>query len=103
MRHAASPAHQPLAQALAPTEGRITDLPDRDLRAVAARLSAWTVTPSGTEGYAKAEVTVGGVDTRDLSSRTMQATAPSTTLSISSAFTPTLPMCGKVKVTICPA
>ena len=64
---------QRLAQALAPTEGRITDLPDRDLRAVAARLSAWTVTPSGTEGYAKAEVTVGGVDTRDLSSRTMQA------------------------------
>ena len=34
-----------------------------------------TVTPSGTEGYAKAEVTGGGVDTRDLSSRTMMANA----------------------------
>lgn len=33
----------------------------------------WTVTPSGTEGYAKAEVTVGGVDTRELSSQTMEA------------------------------
>ena len=67
---------QRLAQALAtPSEGRIADLPDRDLRALAARLSAWTITPSGTEGYAKAEVTVGGVDTRDLSSRTMQANA----------------------------
>jgi predicted flavoprotein YhiN len=31
------------------------------------------VTPSGTEGYAKAEVTVGGVDTRELSSQTMEA------------------------------
>lgn len=33
---------------------------------------AWTVTPSGDEGYAKAEVTVGGIDTRDLSSQTME-------------------------------
>ena len=48
-------------------------LPDRMLRDLASRLSAWTVTPSGSEGYAKAEVTRGGVDTRDLSSRTMQA------------------------------
>jgi predicted flavoprotein YhiN len=36
-------------------------------------VSRWTVTPSGTEGYAKAEVTCGGVDTRDLSSATMMA------------------------------
>lgn len=34
---------------------------------------AWTVTPSGTEGYAKAEVTAGGVDTSELSSQTMEA------------------------------
>ena len=33
----------------------------------------WTVTPSGTEGYAKAEVTAGGVDTKELSSKTMEA------------------------------
>ena len=51
----------------------MAELPDRVLREFAARLSAWAVTPSGSEGYAKAEVTCGGVDTRDLSSRTMQA------------------------------
>ena len=39
--------------------------------ALAGRLSVWSVTPSGTEGFAKAEVTCGGVDTRDLSSQTM--------------------------------
>jgi predicted Rossmann fold flavoprotein len=54
-------------------EMRMADLPDRVLRGVAQRLSAWVVTPNGTEGYAKAEVTCGGVDTRDLSSRTMLA------------------------------
>ncbi len=69
---------QRLAQALAATvEGatRLADLPDRTLRQLASRLSVWSVTPSGSEGYAKAEVTRGGVDTRDLSSRTMQANA----------------------------
>lgn len=55
------------------TPARMADLPDRTLTAMAGRLSAWTVTPSGTEGFAKAEVTSGGVDTRDLSSRTMAA------------------------------
>jgi predicted Rossmann fold flavoprotein len=53
---------------------RLADLPDRKLDDIARKLSAWTVTPSGTEGYAKAEVTAGGIDTRDLSSKTMQAT-----------------------------
>ena len=57
------------------TGGRLADVPDRVLGAVASRLSGWAVTPSGTEGYAKAEVTRGGVDTRDLSSRTMAARA----------------------------
>jgi predicted Rossmann fold flavoprotein len=52
---------------------RLADIPDRTLRDLAARLSAWRMIPSGTEGYAKAEVTAGGIDTRDLSSRTMQA------------------------------
>ncbi len=69
---------QRLAQALAATvegAGRLADLPDRALRALAARLQAWSVTPSGSEGYAKAEVTRGGIDTRDLSSRTMAANA----------------------------
>ena len=55
-------------------ETRMADLPDRHLRALATRLSAWTITPAGTEGHAKAEVTTGGIDTRGLSSRTMEAT-----------------------------
>ena len=45
------------------------------LRKVARDLHAWTVLPSGTLGYNKAEVTLGGVDTGGLSSRTMEATA----------------------------
>ena len=70
---------QRLAQALAETTDtasvqRLADIPDRALRGLASRLAAWSVTPRGTEGYAKAEVTRGGIDTRDLSSRTMQAT-----------------------------
>jgi predicted Rossmann fold flavoprotein len=44
--------------------------PDRD--AIVAALKTWTLTPAGTEGYATAEVTVGGVDTRELSSKTME-------------------------------
>lgn len=44
-----------------------------ELRRIAATLSAWALTPSGTQGYAKAEVTLGGVDTRALSSKTMAA------------------------------
>jgi predicted flavoprotein YhiN len=36
-------------------------------------MHAWQVRPSGTEGYSKAEVTAGGVDTKDLSSKTMEA------------------------------
>ncbi|HVI59969.1 MAG TPA: NAD(P)/FAD-dependent oxidoreductase [Luteimonas sp.] len=44
---------------------------DRDLRDIAAQLHDWPVTPSGTEGYRTAEVTLGGVDTRGLSSATM--------------------------------
>ncbi len=38
-----------------------------------ATLNDWRLTPTGTEGYAKAEVTLGGVDTNELSSRTMEA------------------------------
>ena len=44
-----------------------------ELRLIASTLSGWQLAPSGTQGYAKAEVTLGGVDTRDLSSRTMEA------------------------------
>jgi len=45
---------------------------DKERKQIAARLHDWRVTPSGTLGYAKAEVTCGGVDTRALSSKTME-------------------------------
>ena len=47
------------------------ELRDRDLQRLAESLSRWTLTPSGTEGFRKAEVTAGGVDTRELDSRSM--------------------------------
>ncbi len=46
---------------------------DKEAAALAAKLHDWQITPSGTLGYAKAEVTCGGVDTHALSSKTMQA------------------------------
>ena len=44
-----------------------------ELERIAERLHNWEITPAGTEGFGKAEVTVGGVDTRELSSKTMEA------------------------------
>lgn len=44
-----------------------------DLGAIADGLAAWRVTPAGTEGYRTAEVTLGGVDTREISSKTMES------------------------------
>jgi predicted Rossmann fold flavoprotein len=49
-------------------------LSDREIEAISAALHRWRVTPAGTEGYEKAEVTAGGVDTAELSSKTMEAT-----------------------------
>lgn len=46
-----------------------------ELNEIARALQAWALRPAGTEGYATAEVTVGGVDTRALSSKTMEAQA----------------------------
>ncbi|HAF43793.1 MAG: hypothetical protein A2100_00230 [Sideroxydans sp. GWF2_59_14] len=45
---------------------------DKELRALADKLKHWQITPTGTLGYSKAEVTCGGVDTRALSSKTME-------------------------------
>jgi predicted Rossmann fold flavoprotein len=56
-------------------ERPIAELSDRDLEAIAVELEAWRMQPSGTLGYNKAEVTLGGVDTRGLSSKTMEALA----------------------------
>jgi predicted Rossmann fold flavoprotein len=60
-----------LAASLPPT--RLGDIKDAALIEAARGLKAFTLTPSGTEGYAKAEVTVGGIDTRSLDQRTMGA------------------------------
>jgi predicted Rossmann fold flavoprotein len=46
---------------------------ENELRAVARALNGWRVSPAGTEGFQKAEVTKGGVDTNELSSKTMEA------------------------------
>lgn len=46
---------------------------EKELKAAAGRIHAWEVKPAGTEGYRKAEVTVGGIDTNELSSKTMEA------------------------------
>lgn len=54
-------------------DARIADLPDKQLRSLGASLNRWSITPNGTEGYRKAEVTRGGVDTRELSQQTMMA------------------------------
>jgi predicted Rossmann fold flavoprotein len=53
--------------------GRIADRPDRQLRDLGALVNQWQLVPAGSEGYRTAEVTVGGVDTAALSSKTMQA------------------------------
>ncbi len=51
----------------------IGDMPNKALKNTAEAINNFLLHPSGTEGYAKAEVTVGGVDTSNLSSKTMQA------------------------------
>ena len=51
----------------------VNEIGDKALAALAAQLASWEITPTGTEGFNKAEVTAGGVDTRDLSSQTMES------------------------------
>lgn len=65
-----------LADALADRLGlerELGNLSDKDLRAAQAKFADWRFAPNGTEGYAKAEVTAGGIATAELSSRTMEA------------------------------
>jgi predicted Rossmann fold flavoprotein len=65
-----------LARAIADTIGgpeRIADFSDAWLAKVAAAVKQWRVRPNGTEGYRTAEVTLGGVDTSELSSKTFEA------------------------------
>lgn len=52
--------------------GNLADMSNKQLQQIAERLSMWRLTPTGTEGFKKAEVTKGGLDTRYLSSKTME-------------------------------
>ena len=56
-------------------DARLADLPDKQLRQLGESLNRWTLIPQGSEGYKKAEVTLGGVDTRALSQQTMMVNA----------------------------
>jgi predicted Rossmann fold flavoprotein len=65
-----------LAEALAKRIGlwgELANLPDRKLEEAERKLAGWQFTPDGTEGFAKAEVTAGGIATSELSSKTMEA------------------------------
>jgi len=55
--------------------GTLGDQSQDKLRKLAAQVNDWRIVPAGTEGYRTAEVTLGGIDTRDLDSKTMQARA----------------------------
>jgi predicted Rossmann fold flavoprotein len=54
----------------------VSECSDKALATLAQRLRHWELVPSGSEGYRKAEVTAGGVDTRDLSSQTLESKHP---------------------------
>jgi predicted Rossmann fold flavoprotein len=62
-----------LAEAIAPGKEQMANLPDRHLVAISERVKRWKVQPVASEGWAKAEVTVGGIDTSALSSKTMES------------------------------
>jgi predicted Rossmann fold flavoprotein len=67
-----------LAQLIAETEkgpANLADYSDKRLRAIDEAVNWWRFKPAGSEGYRTAEVTLGGVDTRELDSRTMEAKA----------------------------
>ncbi|MGB5447744.1 MAG: NAD(P)/FAD-dependent oxidoreductase [Woeseiaceae bacterium] len=55
------------------SETPLTEIADDRLRRIAAKLAHWTLKPAATEGYRTAEVTLGGVDTSELSSKTMES------------------------------
>ena len=60
------------ANGLAP-DARLADLQDAKLRELGDSVNRWAIVPTGSEGYRKAEVTLGGVDTKELSQQTMMA------------------------------
>jgi predicted Rossmann fold flavoprotein len=62
-----------IANGFAP-DARLPDMADAKLRKLGDAINRWAIVPNGSEGYRKAEVTLGGVDTRELSQQTMMAT-----------------------------
>jgi predicted Rossmann fold flavoprotein len=54
-------------------DARVADMQDKQLQKLGASLNQWTIVPNGSEGYRKAEVTLGGIDTRELSQQSMMA------------------------------
>jgi predicted Rossmann fold flavoprotein len=67
-----------LAEAWSGALGTLAERPmpevkDKDLAGLAASLQRWSLVPTGTEGWKKAEVTAGGVDTRELSSQSLES------------------------------
>ena len=57
------------------SDGRLAETSDATLRRLADHINAWRIKPNGSEGMRTAEVTVGGIDTKALSSKTMEATS----------------------------
>lgn len=53
--------------------GPISEIKNQSLAAIQSKLNAWEFNPNGTEGFAKAEVTIGGISTDELSSKTMES------------------------------
>jgi len=62
-----------LARSGLPEDKPMPEVADKPLRQLAESLSAWRIAPTGTEGWKKAEVMAGGVDTREIDSRTMES------------------------------
>jgi predicted flavoprotein YhiN len=71
----AKPLIQELQNLWWPNESNtpLAEFPDKKLRQIGEYLNNWSLKPSGTEGYRTAEVTLGGVDTHAISSKTMEA------------------------------
>ncbi len=56
-------------------DARLADMPDKQLRSLGESINSWSMVPNGSEGFRKAEVTIGGVDTRALSQQSMMVNA----------------------------
>ncbi len=52
--------------------GKLADISNKDLHKIAQNINSWQIVPNGDEGYAKAEVTIGGVDCDEVSSKTFE-------------------------------